>query len=70
MRPAGGVPRELPSWLFSSSFWTCHPPITLGRPVRPSGRWILTLIRKRSGECENRSDEVDNQGDELIDMLS
>ena len=48
-----------------SSFRTCRPPISRGRPIRPSGYRVLTFIRTCADECGRCSDEVDNQGRRL-----
>ena len=40
----------------------CAPPISRGRPVRPSGYRVPTFIRTCADECGRCSDEVDNQG--------
>ncbi|MGV4327231.1 hypothetical protein ACM6RJ_10440, partial [Trueperella pyogenes] len=47
-----------------SSFRTCRPPISRGRPIRPSGYRVPTFIRTCTDECGRCSDKVDNQGNE------
>lgn len=57
-RGPSGPPSRHPS----RSFRTWCPPISRGRPTRPSVYRIPTFSRTCTGECGRCSDEVDNQG--------
>ncbi|MED9798060.1 MAG: DegV family protein, partial [Collinsella aerofaciens] len=53
-----------------SSFRTYRPPISRGRPIRPSGYRVPTFIRTCADECGRCSDKVDNQGREDAEAVA